>query len=212
MARSYLLLRNSLRSRTGPTFLLLYRTYAAKKTTHPTRATALTAFTPSDGILSTTNSPSTMAMNRITEPGTSKSPFSTPLSRGTACIARKTARAPTGTLMKNIQCQETRSVRIAPRDGPRATPMDVPMTTIAMLSPSFSLGRYFTPSITADDASMAAPMPWNARLASSTVNDGDSPQNSEPMVNITIPATRTLLMAPRSHILPNTSISPAIIR
>ena len=119
---------------------------------------------------------------------------------------------PTGTLMKKIQCQDTMSVRIAPSEGPRATPMDVPITTSAIPMPSFALGRNFTPSMTAEAASMAAPTPWKARLASRTANDGDSPQNRDPRVNIAMPVMSTFLIAPRSLILPKTRISPAITR
>ena len=74
----------------------------------------------------------------------------------------------------------------------------------------------FTPleiakAMNAEDASMAAPIPWTTLDMSMTGRVAESPQASEPTAKTTSPIVKTLFRAPASQTFPNIRISPAII-
>ena len=151
-------------------------------------------------------------MNSGTEPLRSKDDLSNPVSSGTAFLAMKNAMSPRGTLMKKIQCHDPMLVSTAPSAGPKAVPTDPPSTTRDSATPMRSFGMNFTPSIVAEAASIAAPTPCIALLASSTPRLGEIPQRNDPRTNTRNAKVRTFFMPPLSEIFPNTRINPAIIR
>ena len=116
-----------------------------------------------------------------------------------------------GTLIRNTMCQELNSARTAPRSGPAADPTAMPRTLTESTNPDMDFGRYLMPTMNAEDASMAAPIPWTTLDTSMTDRVPESPHASEPTAKTTSPRVNTLLRAPASQTFPKIRISPAII-
>ncbi len=112
------------------------------------------------------------------------------------------ARTPTGTLMKNTDCQLTCSTSRPPTIGPPAVeaPMTMPQIPMAMLS--FSAGKDARSSPRAAGISSAPKMPWSTRKVMTSETSLDSPMAPEASAKPTTPMRNVCRWPKRSPSLP----------
>ncbi len=198
--------------RTGSDALLSRITNNTSMTAQRSRIPAEAGENPCAGIDSMTYSPATIATNRRADPVQSKPERSNSPSLGTAFAARNAPATPIGTLNRNIQPQSSDSVSTPPSTGPRAPPTEYPRTEMESPRAVRPFGRCFTAIIMPDAESIPPPTPWSALNASIIQKESEKAHRRDPIPKTANPPTMTALSAPRSLILPNIRMRPAIIR
>lgn len=138
-----------------------------------------------------------------TMPGTSKD-FGAFSARWSLRITRPrtSATTPTGTLMKNTDCQLTCSTSTPPRIGPPAVeaPMTMPQMPIAMFS--FSAGNVARSRPRAAGISSAPKRPWSTRKAITRETLPETPMAPEAAAKPTTPMRKVCRWPKRSPSLP----------
>lgn len=124
--------------------------------------------------------------------------------------ARETTRAATGTLTKNAQRQESRSVSSPPRMAPAVNPADIsaPLSPRARSRRGPSL-KAVVSSASPAGVTAAVASPCNTLATSSTSGEVARPPRAEERPRTTMPARNSRLRPTRSAIRPKSSVKPA---
>ena len=90
---------------------------------------------------------------------------------------------PTGTLMRNTQCQLEYSVMKPPSVGPSTGPTTTTTAKAANAMPRLAGGKVSARIDCSTGASPPPPIPWNSRASTSVVRLGETPHRNELTVN-----------------------------
>lgn len=185
------------------TFVSQSANSAKQRTDAAMNAHVLPSPQPQAGALIRAQTRQNIATERRAMPSTSKErgAFSARWSRRITRPSR-TARRPTGTLMKNTDCQLTCSTRTPPRIGPPAVeaPMTMPQMPIAVLS--FSAGKVARSRPSAAGISSAPNTPCRTRKVTTSGMLSESPMAPDAAAKPTTPMRKVCRWPKRSPSLP----------
>ena len=130
---------------------------------------------------------------------------------GMAMAVSSSPTAPTGRLMRKIQCHEAACVSQPPSGGPSSGPISPGTATKLMACKKRSFGYARSTASRPTGMSMAPPAPCSTRAATSCASELLAAHAAEPPMNSRVAAPNTRRVPKRSASQPLEAISTAIV-